>query len=61
MTILKLAPLAAAALTVFVFATQANAAPYDDANIVYARSNVSTYGSTYRDPTSREALDDGAW
>ena len=64
MTILKIAPLAAAALTLLVFASQANAAPYDDANdanVVYARSNTSAYDSTYRNPTTREALDEGAW
>jgi hypothetical protein len=61
MTILKIAPLAAAALAVFVVASQANAAPFDDAAVVHAQSNASTYSSTYRDPTTREALDEGAW
>jgi hypothetical protein len=60
MTIL-IAPLAAAALTLFVLVGQANAAPYDDANVVHAKSNAASYDSTYRDPTTREALDEGAW
>lgn len=60
MTISKIVPVAAA-LALLVLASQANAAPYDNAMTAYAKSNASTYGSTYRDPTTREALDEGAW
>jgi hypothetical protein len=61
MTILKIAPLAAAAFAVLVLANQAHAAPFDDTAVVHAKSNANTYGSDYRDPTTREALDEGAW
>jgi hypothetical protein len=60
MTVSKIVPFAAA-LALLVLATQANAAPYDNAMQSYAKSNASTYGSSYRDPTTREALDEGAW
>jgi hypothetical protein len=60
MTVSKIVPVAAA-LALLVVATQANAAPHDNAMQSYAKSNASTYGSSYRDPTTREALDEGAW
>jgi len=60
MTILKIVPFAAA-FALLVVASQANAAPYDHAAQAYAKSNAASYDNTYRDPTTREALDEGAW
>ena len=50
----------AAALLALAVATQAQAAPRHH-NEGYANSATSTFDNTYRDPTTREALDEGAW
>jgi hypothetical protein len=49
----------AAALLALAVATQAHAAPRHH-NEGYANT-TSTFDNTYRDPTTREALDEGAW
>ena len=60
MTISKFVPFAAA-LALLALAGQANAAQHHNTPHSYTKSNASTYDSTYRDPTTREALDEGAW
>jgi len=60
MTISKLAPFAAAMVLLSVATHAANAAPVHRGNFI-AGEYGSAANSDYRDPTTREALDEGTW
>lgn len=61
MTVSKLAPFAAA-LVLVAIATHANAAPrHQQQGQVIQGDYGNAFNSDYRDPTSREALDEGTW
>lgn len=60
MTLSKLAPFAAA-LVLLTIAGHANAATQRKHGEFIKGQYSSTFDSTYRDPTTREALDEGLW
>lgn len=64
MSIVKVGPFAAAAFALLAASSQAQATPrhHYHHHASYERQiHTSNFDSTYRDPTTREALDEGAW
>lgn len=66
MAIVKAGPFAAAAFVLLAVSSQAQAAPrhpvhHHDQSSYEQQVLTSTFDSVYRDPTTREALDEGTW
>lgn len=66
MSIIKFGPAAAAALVLLAVSSQAQAAPRHPIHHYQQpryeqQVPASTFDSVYRDPTTREALDEGTW
>ena len=60
MNIFKLAPLAAVLMLISVAGNPANAAPAHRGHFIQG-ANGNAANSDYRDPTTREAIDEGMW
>ncbi|RKE67538.1 hypothetical protein DFP91_5303 [Pseudorhodoplanes sinuspersici] len=64
MSIVRISPFAALAFVLLAASSQAQAAPrhhYHHRASYERHVHTSSFDSTYRDPTTREALDEGAW